>query len=351
MSPHVCGEGRRVCREDSYVAGKQECRSGQSESVHTGRVLCHCARHSRRRRICIQREAGSASAAVVARAVAVCEGLDRPSCTRERTEQGRCGSVGPSVRTPCRTSLVWFKLVDTIADSDAEAKPGRGQEHDQSTPMAQNVRHRSGVKCHHDVASILTVAKIDDAVPRLACPRAIDPRGEREAKPPADDSCARRGRQEGGRIPGKGICAVDKARRSRRRGRRRRAPRAHHRDERRCRARQADAEPHGIQLRRAEGDVPHQQVLHLAREHRVDRPVTLAHVQVGAAHRQREAHRRRRRDAHTVPVDLGGPVGVGEARPRLHDRDVSPHVCGEGRRPCTCTCREKGARAYLFHVK
>ena len=115
-----------------------------------------------------------------------------------------------------------------------------------------------------------------------------------------------------------------------RRWRRCPAPRAHHRDERGWRARQAAAEPHAIQLRRAEGDVPHQQVLHLAREHRVvTTPVALAHVQVGAAHRQREAHRRRRRDAHTVPVDLGGPVGVGEARTRLHDRDVSPHVCGE----------------------
>jgi hypothetical protein len=127
--------------------------------------------------------------------------------------------------------------------------------------------------------------------------------------------------------------------RRRRRRRRRRwwrrcpAPRAHHRDERRWRARQAAAEPHAIQLRRAEGDVPHQQVLHLAREHRVA-PVALAHVQVRAAHRQREAHRRRRRDAHTAPVDLGGPVGVGEARTRLHDRDVSPHVCGERRRAC-----------------
>ena len=118
-------------------------------------------------------------------------------------------------------------------------------------------------------------------------------------------------------------------RRRGRRGRRCPAPRAHHRDERRWRARQAAAEPHAIQLRRAEGDVPHQQVLHLAREHRIGRPSALAHVEVGAAHRQREAHRRRRRDARTVPVDLGGPVGVGEARTRLHDRDVSPHVCGE----------------------
>ncbi|KOO31945.1 hypothetical protein Ctob_016050, partial [Chrysochromulina tobinii] len=95
-------------------------------------------------------------------------------------------------------------------------------------------------------------------------------------------------------------------------------------------------EPHAIQLRRAEGDVPHQQVLHLAREHRIGRPSALAHPQVGAAHRQREAHRRRRRDARTVPVDLGGPVGVDEARTRLHDSDVSPHVCWEGPRGC-CT--------------
>jgi hypothetical protein len=106
-------------------------------------------------------------------------------------------------------------------------------------------------------------------------------------------------------------------------------PRAHHRDERRWRARQAAAEPHAIQLRRAEGDVPNQQVLHLAREHRRAAPEALAHPQVVAAHRQREAHPRRRPDAHTIPVDLGGSVGVGEARTRLHDRDVSPRVCRE----------------------
>jgi len=206
-----------------------------------------------------------------------------------------------------------------------------------------------GIKSQDDVVCPWTVAKINHAIPRRASPRAVDPRAEREAKPPADESGARRGRQVGVRIPGEGVCAADGARRSRRLRRRRRwrrqqrwrrrrwrrwrrccpAPRAHHRDERRWRARQAAAEPHAIQLRRAEGDAPHQQVLHLAREHRVDRPVALAHVEVRAAHRQRKAHRRRRPDARTVPVDLGGPGGVGEARTRLHDRDVSPHVCGE----------------------
>ena len=229
--------------------------------------------------------------------------------------------------------------------------------------MAYPVRNRPVIECHDDVVCILTTAKINDAIPRITCPCAIDPRGEREAKPPADDSGARRGRQVGDRRrPGEGVCAVDGARRSRRqrrgrrgrRGRRRRrgrwwwrcpTPRAHHRDERRCRVRQAAAEPHAIQLSRAEGGVPHQQVLHLAREHRIGRPSALAHVEVGAAHRQREAHRRRRRDARTVPVDLGGPVGVGEARTRLHDRDVRPHVCGEGRP----ACKDFGALATMKH--
>ena len=220
-------------------------------------------------------------------------------------------------------------------------------------------------KIHKDIVCRCTVTEVDDAFPRIACPRAVDPRAEREAKPPAHDSGARRGPQVGGRRPGEGVCAVDGARRSRRqrrgrrgrRGRRRRwrrrgrwwwrcpAPRAHHRDERRCRVRQAAAEPHAIQLRRAEGDVPHQQVLHLAREHRIGRPSALAHVEVGAAHRQREAHRRARRDAHAVPVDLGGPVGVGEARTRLDDRDVSPHVCRERR----WACRESGIGIPMEH--
>jgi len=66
---------------------------------------------------------------------------------------------------------------------------------------------------------IVAIVKIDDAIPRRACPRAVDPRAEREAKPPADESGARRGRQVGGRRPGEGVCAVDGAQRRRRRDR------------------------------------------------------------------------------------------------------------------------------------
>jgi hypothetical protein len=85
------------------------------------------------------------------------------------------------------------------------------------TPMAYPVRHRPVIKCHDDVVCISTISKIDDAIPRRACPRAVDPRGEREAKPPADDSGARSGRQVGVCVPGEGVCAGDDARR---RGRR-----------------------------------------------------------------------------------------------------------------------------------
>jgi hypothetical protein len=64
---------------------------------------------------------------------------------------------------------------------------------------------------------IRTVAEVDEAIPCRAHLRAVDPRAEREAKPPADESGARRGRQEGGRSPGEGVCAVNGARMSRRR--------------------------------------------------------------------------------------------------------------------------------------
>jgi hypothetical protein len=72
-------------------------------------------------------------------------------------------------------------------------------------------------KCQNDVVSSCTVAKIDDAIHCRACPRAVDPRAEREAKPPAHESGARRGRQEGERRPSEGVRAIHDARNRRRR--------------------------------------------------------------------------------------------------------------------------------------
>ena len=76
-----------------------------------------------------------------------------------------------------------------------------------------------GPKRQYDVVCRCTVAEINEAITCIACPRAVDPRAEREAKPPADESGARRGRQVGGRRPCEGVCAVDGAQRRRRRGR------------------------------------------------------------------------------------------------------------------------------------
>ena len=84
--------------------------------------------------------------------------------------------------------------------------------------MSHTVRHW-GLETQYDAVCIWTVAKIKDALRRRACPRAVDPRAEREAKPPTDESGARRGRQVGGRRPGEGECAVDGAQRRRRRDR------------------------------------------------------------------------------------------------------------------------------------
>ena len=77
-----------------------------------------------------------------------------------------------------------------------------------------------GIEIQSDIVWSCTVAKIDEAIPCRACPRAVDPRAEREAEPPAHDSGARGGRQVG---PGEGVRAIDDARnRWRRAGWRRR---------------------------------------------------------------------------------------------------------------------------------
>ena len=76
-----------------------------------------------------------------------------------------------------------------------------------------------GIEFQYDIVWSCTVAEIDEAIPCRACPRAVDPRAEREAEPPAHDSGARRGRQVGGRRPGEGVCAIDGAQRRRRRRR------------------------------------------------------------------------------------------------------------------------------------
>ena len=79
-----------------------------------------------------------------------------------------------------------------------------------------------GPEMQYDAVCSCTVAEIDEAIPIRIYPRAVDPRAEREAKPHADESGARRGRQVGGRRPGEGVCAADGARSSRRHGRGRR---------------------------------------------------------------------------------------------------------------------------------
>jgi hypothetical protein len=85
--------------------------------------------------------------------------------------------------------------------------------------MKHIVLHLGSIESQYDVVSICTVDKIDDAIPQRACPRAVDPRAEREAEPPADESGARRGRQVGERRPSEGVRAIDDARnRWRRRG-------------------------------------------------------------------------------------------------------------------------------------
>ena len=84
--------------------------------------------------------------------------------------------------------------------------------------MKHKVPHM-GIEIQYDIVCSLTVAEIDDAPPIRSYLRAVDPRAEREAKPPADESGARRGRQVGGRRPGEGVCAVDGAQRRRRRDR------------------------------------------------------------------------------------------------------------------------------------
>ena len=84
--------------------------------------------------------------------------------------------------------------------------------------MKHKVPHL-GLEIQYNGVCIWTVAEIDEAIVKRACPRAVDPRAEREAQPPAHESGARRGRQVGGRRPGEGECAVDGAQRRRRRGR------------------------------------------------------------------------------------------------------------------------------------
>ena len=68
-------------------------------------------------------------------------------------------------------------------------------------------------KCHDHIVCV-KASKIDDALPRRACLRyvTLNPRAEREAKPPADDSGARSGRQVGGHRSGEGVWAVYGAR-------------------------------------------------------------------------------------------------------------------------------------------
>ena len=68
----------------------------------------------------------------------------------------------------------------------------------------------------YDVVVIWSIAEIDEAIPMRSYQRAVDPRAEREAKPPAHESGARHGRQVGGRRPGEGVCAIDGAQRRRR---------------------------------------------------------------------------------------------------------------------------------------
>ena len=82
--------------------------------------------------------------------------------------------------------------------------------------MSHIIQHL-GIEIQYDAVCTWTVAKIDEAIDKRACPRAVDPRAEREAKPAADESGTRRGRQVGGRRPGEGVCAVDGAQRRRRR--------------------------------------------------------------------------------------------------------------------------------------
>jgi hypothetical protein len=90
--------------------------------------------------------------------------------------------------------------------------------------MSHIVMH-SVLKTQEDAVCSCTVAEIDDAIICRAYLRAVDPRAEREAEPPAHDSGARRGPQVGGRRPGEAVCAVYGARRRGRRGRRRRGRR------------------------------------------------------------------------------------------------------------------------------
>ena len=73
-----------------------------------------------------------------------------------------------------------------------------------------------GIEMQYDAVCSCTVAEIDEAIDKRACPRAVDPRAEREAQPPAHDSGARRGRQVGGRRPCEGVRALDGAQRRRR---------------------------------------------------------------------------------------------------------------------------------------